>query len=97
MAVKKTFALQTVAHIGLSESGSSTDPTSSSADRLHLPRGDISRGAQLFANNDASLLTGRPLVVHGQPKVHCNLTYSAFACFRRGMSGSASFQRDKKS
>jgi hypothetical protein len=33
----------------------------------------------------------------GELVAYCNLTYSAFACFRRGMSGSASFQRDKKS
>jgi hypothetical protein len=28
---------------------------------------------------------------------YCNLAYSAFACFRMGMSGSASFQRVRKS
>ena len=28
---------------------------------------------------------------------HCNFAYSALACFRMGMSGSASFQRAKKS
>src|SRR5207244_12323338 len=28
---------------------------------------------------------------------YCSLTYSALACFRMGMSGSASFQRAKKS
>jgi len=28
---------------------------------------------------------------------YCSLVYSAFACFRMGMSGSASFQRAKKS
>src|SRR6202023_232011 len=27
---------------------------------------------------------------------HCSLAYSALACFRMGMSGSASFQRAKK-
>ena len=28
---------------------------------------------------------------------YCKFAYSAFACFRMGMSGSASFQRAKKS
>src|SRR5262249_38214737 len=28
---------------------------------------------------------------------YCSLEYSAFACFRMGMSGSASFQRSRKS
>ena len=28
-----------------------------------------------------------------QLRAHCNFAYSALACFRMGMSGSASFQR----
>jgi hypothetical protein len=30
-------------------------------------------------------------------RTHCNFAYSALACFRMGMSGSASFQRARKS
>jgi hypothetical protein len=30
-------------------------------------------------------------------RAHCNFAYSALACFRMGMSGSASFQRVRKS
>jgi hypothetical protein len=32
-----------------------------------------------------------------RPRLHCSLAYSALACFRMGMSGSASFQRVRKS
>jgi len=32
-----------------------------------------------------------------QTRLHCNLAYSALACFKMGMSGSASFQRVRKS
>jgi len=31
------------------------------------------------------------------PQPHCSFAYSALACFRMGMSGSASFQRLRKS
>ena len=32
----------------------------------------------------------------GHSRVHCSLAYSALACFRMGMMGSASFQRVRR-
>ncbi len=38
----------------------------------------------------------KPAIV-GWPRIYCSFAYSAFASFRIGMSGSASFQRARKS
>jgi len=42
-------------------------------------------------------LAGPRRALQRQKRIHCNLAYSALACFRIGMSGSASFHKLKKS
>jgi hypothetical protein len=83
----------------------STDFGMNGGTSLHTRKGQASRSAKHNARD------GQPPSVIPVPKnketsatvacllsqIHCSFAYSALASFRMGMSGSASFQRAKKS
>ena len=63
------------------------EPTTAGARAAFLPR--LRPLAEILGRTRAN--------VNAAPPDYCNFAYSAFACFRMGMSGSASFQRVRKS